>query len=120
MSKPFSEEIKYTNSTDVDITDVPPMLKQYLEIKRKNPDLLLLYRLGDFYECFFEDALKVAKLLELTLTARDGGNIGKYHMAGVPAKSVDNYIEKLLECGCKMAICEQLEDASSAKGLVKR
>ena len=117
MSKP---EINYINSMDVDINEATPMLKQFLEIKRNNQDVLLLYRMGDFYETFFEDALTLSKDLEITLTSREGGSLGRIPMAGIPAKAVDNYLPKLLEKGHKISICEQLEDPALAKGLVKR
>lgn len=117
MSK---SEINYINSTDVDINEATPMLKQFLEIKKNNLDVLLLYRMGDFYETFFEDALVLSKDLEITLTSREGGNLGRIPMAGIPAKAIDNYLPKLLEKGHKISICEQLEDPATAKGLVKR
>ena len=117
MSKP---EINYINSMDVDINEATPMLKQFLEIKRENLDVLLLYRMGDFYETFFEDALILSKDLEITLTSREGGSLGRIPMAGIPVKAVDNYLPKLLEKGHKIAICEQMEDPALAKGLVKR
>lgn len=113
-------EVNYINSIDVDINDATPMLKQFLEIKKNNLDILLLYRMGDFYETFFEDALTLSKDLEITLTSREGGNLGRIPMAGIPAKAIDNYLPKLLEKGHKIAICEQLEDPAQAKGLVKR
>lgn len=113
-------EINYINSVDVDINDASPMLKQFLEIKKNNLDVLLLYRMGDFYETFFEDALTLSKDLEITLTSREGGALGRIPMAGIPAKAVDNYLPKLLEKGHKISICEQLEDPAQAKGLVKR
>ena len=113
-------EINYINSTDVDINEATPMLKQYLEIKKNNLDVLLLYRMGDFYETFFEDAMIFSRDLEITLTSRDAGSLGRIPMAGIPAKAVDNYLPKLLEKGHKIAICEQMEDPASAKGLVKR
>ena len=115
------QEINHINSADVNIQDATPVMQQYLEIKRKNPDILLLYRLGDFYETFFEDAEIMAKELELTLTGRDAGPIlGRVPLAGIPAKALNNYVGKLIEKGYKAAVCEQLEDPKSAKGLVKR
>lgn len=117
MSK---SEINFTNSIDVDINDATPMLKQFLEIKKSNLDVLLLYRMGDFYETFFEDAVTLSKDIEITLTSREGGNLGRIPMAGIPAKSIDNYLPKLLEKGHKISICEQLEDPAQAKGLVRR
>lgn len=115
-----NKEINNINSIDVDINQATPMLKQFLEIKKQNQDVILMYRMGDFYEAFFEDALTIAQDLEITLTAREGGALGKIPMAGVPAKAINNYIPKLLEKNHKIAICEQLEDPSEAKGLVKR
>ena len=108
------------NSFEVDIEKATPMMAQYLSVKLKQQDAVLLYRLGDFYECFMEDAITVSRDLELTLTARDGGALGKVPMAGIPVKAIENYLPKLLEAGHKIAICEQLEDPSTVKGLVKR
>ena len=113
-------EINYINSMDVDINEATPMLRQFLEIKRNNTDVVLLYRMGDFYETFFEDAIILSKDLEITLTSREGGSLGRIPMAGIPAKAIDNYLPKLLEKGHKISICEQLEDPATAKGLVKR
>lgn len=114
-------EINYLNSLDVNINDTTPVMQQYLEIKRQHQGVILLYRLGDFYETFFEDAVILSKELELTLTGRDAGAVlGRIPLAGVPAKSIDNYLEKLIEKNFKVAICEQLEDPKEAKGIVKR
>lgn len=114
-------EINHINSIDVNPDDVSPGMKQYLEIKQQNPDTLLLYRMGDFYETFFEDAHILSKELELTLTGRDSGaKLGRIPLAGIPFKAVDNYLRKLIEKGIKVAICEQLEDPKQAKGIVKR
>ena len=113
-------DINYLNSMDIDINLATPMLRQFLEIKRNCSDVLLLYRMGDFYETFFEDAIVLSKDLEITLTSREGGELGRIPMAGIPAKAVDNYLPKLLEKGHKVSICEQLEDPSAAKGLVRR
>ena len=110
----------YLNTRDVNPEDATPMVKQYLDIKKDNQGVILFYRMGDFYEMFFEDAVIAAKDLELTLTGREGGKLGRIPMAGVPQKAADNYIAKLLEKGHKVAICEQMEDASLAKGLVER
>lgn len=114
------KEINNINSSDVDVSLATPMLRQYLDIKRQYQDIILMYRMGDFYECFFEDAITVSKALEITLTARDGGDLGKIPMAGIPAKAFDNYLPKLLEKGYKAAVCDQMEDPALAKGLVKR
>lgn len=114
-------EINYINSADVDINETTDVMKQYLKIKRENPGSILFYRLGDFYETFFEDAELLSRELELTLTGRDAGKTyGRVPLAGIPFKAVDNYLEKLVEKGYKIAICEQLEDPKQSKGLVKR
>ena len=97
-----------------------PMMEQYFSIKDQYRDCILLYRLGDFYEMFFEDAITASKLLEIALTGRDCGQEERAPMCGVPHHAVDGYISKLIENGCKVAICEQLEDPSQAKGIVKR
>ena len=96
-----------------------PIMEQYLATKRQYPDAVVLFRLGDFYEVFFDDAPSVATLLDLTLTARDGGD-GKVPMCGVPYHAVQGYIARLVKAGKKVAICEQVEDPKTAKGLVKR
>jgi DNA mismatch repair protein MutS len=96
------------------------MMKQYLEVKEEYDDYVLLYRLGDFYECFFEDAVIVSRVLELTLTARDCGNGKRAAMCGVPYHKVDVHLGKLVSKGYKVAICEQVENPKEAAGLVKR
>ncbi|MDR1327232.1 MAG: DNA mismatch repair protein MutS [Heliobacteriaceae bacterium] len=118
MSKP---EINYINTADVNIEDLTPVMQQYLEIKRQNPEKILLYRLGDFFETFFEDAVTMARELELTLTGREAGaKLGRIPLAGIPVKAVNNYLEKLIQKNLKVVICDQLEDPKQAKGLVKR
>ncbi|HEX7192032.1 MAG TPA: DNA mismatch repair protein MutS [Thermoanaerobaculia bacterium] len=97
-----------------------PMLEQYFEIKRQVPDAILFYRLGDFYEMFFEDAERAAPLLDLVLTARHKGQENEAPMCGVPYHSADGYIAKLIKQGMRVAICEQVEDPAAAKGLVRR
>ena len=97
-----------------------PMMQQYLQIHDEYPDCLLLFRLGDFYELFFEDAKTASRELELTLTGKDCGLEERAPMCGVPFHSVNTYIEKLIERGYKVAICEQMEDPALAKGLVRR
>ncbi len=97
-----------------------PMMEQYFEIKEKYKDYLLFYRLGDFYEMFFDDAIVASRALDLTLTGRDCGESERAPMCGVPFHSVDTYIGKLIEQGFKIAICEQMEDPATAKGIVKR
>ena len=117
----MDEEIKNANSCDADINLATPMFKQFLEIKRKYKETVLLYRLGDFYEGFFEDAILFANELGLTLTHKDGGKLGRVPMAGIPVKSVNTYIQKLLEKNIKVALCEQLEDPKECTDkLVKR
>ena len=97
-----------------------PMMQQYFEIKNKYKDYVLFYRLGDFYEMFFDDAINVSRDLELTLTGRDCGEAERAPMCGVPFHSAETYIQRLIEKGYKVAICEQMEDPAKAKGLVKR
>ncbi len=97
-----------------------PMMRQYLELKDKYSDCLLFFRLGDFYEMFFEDAKTAAKELDLVLTGRDCGLSERAPMCGVPYHAVDSYIAKLIEKGYKVAVCEQMEDPALAKGLVER
>lgn len=96
------------------------MMKHWLQIKEKYSDCLIFYRLGDFYEMFFDDAVKASQILDLTLTGRDCGLEKRAPMCGVPYHAVDAYISKLVSNGEKVAICEQLEDASQAKGMVSR
>ena len=97
-----------------------PMMQQYLDIKEQNPGTILFFRLGDFYEMFFDDAKTVSRELELVLTGRDCGLEERAPMCGVPFHSCDTYIARLLNKGYKVAICEQTEDPATAKGLVKR
>jgi DNA mismatch repair protein MutS len=109
------------NSFDVpDISVASPMMMQYLAVKKQYTGILLFYRMGDFYETFFEDALITARALEITLTGRDAGQLGKVPMAGVPVKAADSYLGRLMAKNFKVAICEQMEDPAQAKGLVKR
>ncbi len=97
-----------------------PMMLQYLNIKEQYPDAILFYRLGDFYEMFFDDAKRAARELDLTLTGRDCGMSERAPMCGVPYHAVDTYLKKLIDKGYKVAICEQTEDPALAKGLVSR
>ena len=97
-----------------------PMIKQYLSIKDEYPDAILLYRMGDFYEMFFEDAERAARILEITLTSRNKNDAQPVPMCGVPYRAVQGYIARLLETGHKVAICDQVEDPAQAKGIVKR
>ena len=105
---------------EVDKTKLAPMMAHYVELKENNMDTIILYRLGDFYEMFFEDAELVSHELELTLTGRNAGLDERVPMCGVPYHAVDIYIDKLIKKGYKVAICEQLEDPKSVKGMVKR
>ena len=96
------------------------MLKQYLSIKEAYKDAILFYRMGDFYEMFFEDAETASRILEITLTSRNKKDESPIPMCGVPARAVQGYIARMIESGYKVAICDQIEDPSVAKGLVKR
>ena len=102
------------------MAELTPMMRQYFEIKNQYKDYILLYRLGDFYEMFFEDAKLASRELELTLTGRDCGQEERAPMCGVPYHSAEAYIARLVRRGYKVAICEQMEDPKTAKGLVKR
>ncbi len=97
-----------------------PMIEQYLSVKAEARDALLFFRLGDFYELFFDDAITAARELEITLTGRDGGGPERIPMCGVPYHSAETYIARLIEKGYKVAICEQMEDPATAKGVVRR
>lgn len=102
------------------MAEFTPMMQQYLETKKEYPDCILFYRLGDFYEMFFEDAVTASKELELTLTGKSCGQEERAPMCGVPFHALDNYLNRLVSKGYKVAICEQVEDPKMAKGLVKR
>ncbi|MBE6810076.1 MAG: DNA mismatch repair protein MutS [Ruminococcaceae bacterium] len=102
------------------MAELSPMMRQYMEIKEANQDCIIFYRLGDFYEMFFDDAIKGSEELELTLTGRDCGLDERAPMCGVPFHSAEGYIARLVEKGYKVAICEQVEDPATAKGIVKR
>ena len=102
------------------MAEMTPMMKQYLEIKQEYPDTILFFRLGDFYEMFFDDAKTASRELELTLTGKSCGLEERAPMCGVPFHSADSYIAKLVSKGYKVAICEQMEDPKLAKGMVKR
>ena len=102
------------------MAEFTPMMRQYFEIKEQYKDAILMYRLGDFYEMFFDDALLASRVLEITLTGRDCGQEERAPMCGVPFHAVDSYIAKLVENGYSVAICEQAEDPAQAKGIVRR
>ncbi len=102
------------------MNNLTPMIKQYLEVKEKCPDAILFYRMGDFYEMFFEDAKIASEILDIALTSRDKSKEDSVPLCGVPYHAASGYIQKLVDRGFKVAICEQMEDASQAKGLVRR
>ena len=105
---------------EIDVSRLSPMMKLYVETKKQYADCILFYRLGDFYEMFFDDALLVSRELEITLTGKECGLSERAPMCGVPYHSVDGYLNRLVEYGHKVAICEQVEDPRQAKGLVRR
>lgn len=105
---------------NIDRDKLSPMMKRYFQIKDNYPDCLLFFRLGDFYEMFFDDAVTASRVLDLTLTGRDCGLDERAPMCGVPYHAVDNYIRRLIENGYRVAICEQLSDPATSKGLVDR
>jgi DNA mismatch repair protein MutS len=96
------------------------MMRQYLEIKSQYPDAILFFRLGDFYEMFLEDAVAASRVLDITLTSRNKGAVEEVPLCGIPYHSSQPYIARLVENGYKVAICEQVEDPKSAKGIVRR
>lgn len=102
------------------MAELTPMMQQYVDTKKEYPDCILFYRLGDFYEMFFEDALTASKELEITLTGKNCGLKERAPMCGIPYHAVDGYLNRLVSKGYKVAICEQMEDPATAKGLVKR
>src|SRR4051812_25622745 len=97
-----------------------PVMRQFLAAKERYPDALLFFRMGDFYELFFEDAVVAARALDLTLTARNKGHAEEIPMAGVPHHAASSYLQRLLDQGFKVAICEQMADPKTVKGLVPR
>ena len=100
--------------------NLTPMMRQYLEIKSSCPDAILFFRLGDFYEMFLEDAVIASRILDITLTSRNKGASDEVPLCGIPYHSVQPYLVKLVEAGYKVAICEQVEDPKSVKGIVRR
>src|SRR6476620_406130 len=97
-----------------------PMMQQHREIKARYPDAVLLFRVGDFYETFGEDAITAARILGITLTKRSNGSASSIELAGFPHHALDTYLHKLVQAGYRVAICDQLEDPKLAKGVVKR
>ena len=102
------------------MAEYSPMMQHYLDTKKEYSDCILFYRLGDFYEMFFDDAITVSRELEITLTGKECGQPQRAPMAGVPFHAAENYIARLISKGYKVAICEQMEDPKEAKGMVKR
>ncbi|MBI4778322.1 DNA mismatch repair protein MutS [Candidatus Desantisbacteria bacterium] len=102
------------------MSEFTPMMSQYLQIKKERPGTILFFRLGDFYEMFFDDAKTASQILNITLTSREAGKNNRVPMCGLPYHAAETYIAKLIKAGKKVAICEQVEDAKMAKGLVKR
>ncbi len=119
-STPGTSKSRINTGFPENISVLSPMMQEYVKTKEEYKDCILLYRLGDFYEMFFEDALTASKELEITLTGKDCGLEERAPMCGVPFHSVETYINRLIEKGYKVAICEQVEDPKKAKGLVKR
>lgn len=102
------------------VPDLTPAMRQYMDIKRQYPDCIIFFRMGDFYEMFFEDAVTASKILEITLTSRNKGREDSIPLCGVPYHAASSYIAKLIGKGFKVAVCEQVEDPKLAKGVVKR
>jgi len=109
--------MKKSTTPDARLT---PMLRQFQEVKQAHPDKLILFRMGDFYETFFDDAHTAARILNITLTSRDKNSENPVPLAGFPYHALDSYLDKLIQAGLKVAICEQTEDPKQAVGLVKR
>src|SRR5512145_1498414 len=100
--------------------NLTPAMKQFSKFKAKYPDCILFFRMGDFYETFYEDAKTCSRVLGLTLTSRDKGSANPVPLAGVPYHAVEGYLKKMLQAGFRVAVCEQVEDPKTAKGVVKR
>ena len=112
--------VKKMKRSEVQREKLSPMMQQYMEIKDKYEDCIIFFRLGDFYEMFFEDAIIASRVLELTLTGKQAGLEERVPMCGVPHHAYAGYVDELIEKGYKVAICEQLEDPKLTKGMVKR
>jgi len=104
----------------IDPNNLTPAMRQYLEFKKKYPDAILFFRMGDFYETFYEDAETCSRVLGLVLTSRNKGSDNPVPLAGLPFHAVDGYLKKMIQAGYKVAVCEQIEDPKLAKGVVKR
>tara|TARA_Y100001968_G_scaffold171892_1_gene157286 strand:- start:11537 stop:14359 length:2823 start_codon:yes stop_codon:yes gene_type:complete len=122
FSKPNKNPSTWSHHKLVNSEELTPVLRHYVELKIKNPERILLYRLGDFFECFFEDAIQLSQLLELTLTGKEGGkSIGRVPMAGIPHHAAERYCAELIKKGLSVALCDQLESSPSKGGaLIKR
>src|SRR5947209_17791660 len=103
-----------------DLASLSPAMRQYQQFKQQYPGYVLFFRMGDFYEMFWEDARAAAKTLGVALTSRNKGAADEIPMAGVPFHAVENYLRKMMAAGHKVAICEQVEDPSAAKGMIQR
>ncbi|RLT05405.1 MAG: DNA mismatch repair protein MutS [Planctomycetota bacterium] len=112
--------MEQTSATNPAPRNLTPAMERYLEVKRQNPGSILLFRMGDFYELFFEDAVVSSKVLGLTLTSRDKGSTNPIPMAGFPYHALEGYLRKLIVAGHRVAVCEQMEDPKLAKGMIKR
>lgn len=115
-----TSEIKVETSTTTKRVIETPLMAQYHEMKRKHPDAILLFRVGDFYEIFAEDAQLASEILKITLTRRANGKAEHIYLAGFPHHALDSYLPKLVRAGKRVAICEQLEDPKRSQKLVKR
>ena len=117
----IKQTIRYADHRSVDRADLTPMMQHYVEIKDQYPHAVVLYRVGDFFETFFEDAITIARELELVLTGKEAGKqVGRVPLAGIPHHALDRYCTQLVEKGLAIAICDQVEDPATAQGLVKR
>lgn len=101
-------------------SDETPLMQQWRDAKSRHPDAIIFFRVGDFYEMFCEDAEEGSRLLGLTLTSRNNGGAANVPLAGVPVRARDEYLERLIRLGRRVAVCEQMEDPSEAKGIVRR
>jgi DNA mismatch repair protein MutS len=117
----IKHEVKYADHRAVNREDLTPMMRHYADLKDQYPQAILLYRVGDFYETFFQDALIVSRELEIVLTSKDGGkNVGRVPLSGIPHHALDRYSASLVEKGYAIAVCDQVEDPAEAQGLVRR
>ena len=116
----MSQPMEMTSANTSAPRNLTPAMERYLEVKRQNHGSIMMYRMGDFYELFFEDAAVSSKVLGLTLTSRDKGSPNPIPMAGFPYHALEGYLRKLITAGHRVAVCEQMEDPKLAKGMVKR